>query len=286
MRRQCALLGVCAACCVATAMGEVPPPQSPTPVVAVATPGQTPTLQQQLAEKIAQRDQLQREIEAISRALSTGEQVLLRLEVLEVDVTRMRRMGVTLALESGSEIATEKGGDVLQLIADLRRKNLAKVVMNPTMVTVSGRPASILAGDEIVVTTASGASELREFGTRVEVTPLIQKDGQLQLEVRPKVSRRGAASDATASDGRKVPLAEVRESRTVCNLRFGAATVVVGPIEQRTMMKRGALGRVTETFDIATVVIATPERTSPAGEMIAPAAYAAPTLAEPLSPGR
>ena len=78
------------------------------------------------------------------------------------------------------------------LIEALRKDNLVKVLAEPTLVTMSGRPASFLVGGEFPILVPSGIAtatvEYKEFGTRVDFVPIVLGNGAIRLEVRPTVS--------------------------------------------------------------------------------------------------
>src|SRR5204863_470187 len=77
----------------------------------------------------------------------------------------------------------------------LRNQNLVKILAEPKLVTLSGRPAEFISGGEQAVPTlASGSAgggavsgvEFRPFGTTVRFLPLVLGDGRIYLEVEPQ----------------------------------------------------------------------------------------------------
>ena len=149
------------------------------------------------------------------------QQVLLHVEVMEVSRTKLRELGFDWASfgRTDSIIQTVAGvigsgtlgGGVagsgtetlaFSLIGDnnsffgfldaLREYNLVKILAEPKLVTVSGRPARFLVGGEFPVLIPQGLGtvgvEYKEFGTMVDFVPVVQGNGNIRLEVRPVVS--------------------------------------------------------------------------------------------------
>jgi pilus assembly protein CpaC len=83
----------------------------------------------------------------------------------------------------------------LGFLEALRNNNLVKVLAEPKVVTLSGRPAEFISGGEQAVPTlASGSAgggavsgvEFRPFGTTVRFLPIVLGDGKIYLEVEPQ----------------------------------------------------------------------------------------------------
>jgi Flp pilus assembly secretin CpaC len=69
---------------------------------------------------------------------------------------------------------------------------VAKLIAEPTLTTVSGRPAAFHVGNEFPILIPGGdntvAVEYRQTGTRVDMVPIVTGKHRLQLEVRPSVT--------------------------------------------------------------------------------------------------
>jgi pilus assembly protein CpaC len=74
----------------------------------------------------------------------------------------------------------------------LRTEKLAKVLAEPRVVTLSGRPAFIISGGETPILTSSGQGapsvSYKQFGTVVNFLPIVLGNGKIHLEVRPELS--------------------------------------------------------------------------------------------------
>lgn len=198
--------------------------------------------------------------------LSVGgvQQILLKVKVMEVSRTKLRSLGFDWAYLSGSDYIIQSVSGLLQatggqiagtgsstinfglvdgnssffgFVEALRQYNLAKVLAEPQLVTVSGRAASFNSGGEfpIVVPQSLGtvSIEYRQFGTRVDFVPLVLGNGNIHLEVRPQVSEIDAGRGATIN-GNVVPGLRTRWVDTAVEMKAGQTLALAGLIQTRT----------------------------------------------------
>ena len=127
----------------------------------------------------------------------------------------------------------------------LTQKNVAKVVAEPQLVTVSGRPASFLVGGTFPIIVASAfyqSVQWRQYGTRVDFVPIVLGNGAIRLEVRPSVSELDPAQGTTVN-GTTIPGIVVREVDTGAELRVGQTLALAGLVQQRVETQvRGLIG--------------------------------------------
>jgi len=80
----------------------------------------------------------------------------------------------------------------LGFLQALRTENLAKIIAEPRITTLSGRPAYIVSGGETPLLTSSGQGaptiSYKQFGTVVNFLPIVLGNGKIHLEVRPELS--------------------------------------------------------------------------------------------------
>ncbi len=85
----------------------------------------------------------------------------------------------------------------------LERRNLANIISNPRITTTDNREASILVGQKIPLITQDVAgnpvTRLETIGIRLIVTPHINSDRQITLDIHPEVS--DLSSQATVQGG-------------------------------------------------------------------------------------
>lgn len=201
------------------------------------------------------------------------QQVLLHVKVMEVSRTKLRALGFDWAnfgrtdyfIQSVSGLIGEvsraggtangTGGVTFEfgLIGDdnaffgfleaLQDNNLAKVLAEPKLVTVSGRPASFNSGGEfpILVPQSLGTIgvEYKQFGTRVDFVPIVLGNGAIRLEVRPQVSELDNANGVSIN-GNRIPGLRTRWADTAVEMRAGQTLALAGLIQTRIeSQKRG-----------------------------------------------
>jgi pilus assembly protein CpaC len=122
----------------------------------------------------------------------------------------------------------------LGFLEALRQENLAKFMAEPRLVTLSGRPASFLAGGEQAVPVPAGLGQVgvqfEEFGTRLNFVPIVLGNGKIHLEVEPEVSQLDAAS-GTSISGTVVPGRITNRINTTVELEPGQTFVIGGLIQ-------------------------------------------------------
>jgi pilus assembly protein CpaC len=87
-------------------------------------------------------------------------------------------------------------------IQALRQERLAKLLAEPRLVTLSGRPATFLSGGQQAVPEVTGGgtsggivgTRFEPFGTQLTFLPIVYGNGKIYLEVEPSVSVLNAAN--------------------------------------------------------------------------------------------
>lgn len=239
-----------------------------------------------LREKLAQRDQLQREIAALRESTQTPEQISVQVKMVEINRTKLRKLGVdwntfndgkatqtNLAALLGTKPATAEttspgvqletsiGPDVLGLIAALERGSVSRVLAAPTIVVMSGLPGTLYVGREIAVPspTSPGGVRTQKCGTEVELTAEALGDNRVRIHVRPRVSE-PVGSTVVAENGEAMPALSVRQLDTAFETEFGKTTILSGLVQERTEERMGSFGRRSEEKqEIALMLIVTPQ---------------------------
>ena len=117
----------------------------------------------------------------------------------------------------------------------LTQKSVAKVVAEPQLVTVSGRPAQFMVGGSFPIIVASAfyqSVQWRNYGTQVDFVPIVLGNGAIRLEVRPQVSELDP-SQGTTLNGTTVPAIIMRQVDTAAELRAGQTLALAGLVQQR-----------------------------------------------------
>ncbi len=192
--------------------------------------------------------------------------VQLETQIMEVSRTKLRELGIDWALSNGNDFVsqtvsgliantttasglTTAGNETFKIgvvqgstqffkvLRALNQNNLIKVLANPTLTAVDGRPASFNSGGEFPVIVPSGlgqvAVQFREFGTRVDFVAKVRGEGKIWLEVRPYVSEIDPTRSVTIS-GISVPGLRSRFLETGVEMQAGQTLVLGGLLQSRT----------------------------------------------------
>ena len=117
----------------------------------------------------------------------------------------------------------------------LKENGLTKVLAEPTLITLSGRSASFLAGGEfpIPVPQSSGGGgttitiEYKTFGVGLNFTPTVLGNGKISMLVNPEVSELDFTR-AVSLQGYIIPSLTTRRVSTVIELGDGQSFAVAG----------------------------------------------------------
>ncbi len=199
-----------------------------------------------------------------------AQQVILKVKVMEVSRTKLRRLGADFAVFGDNGFFASSVSDLIQSVsatgatatgttmdfgvigndADffgfidfLQQNNVSKILADPTLVTVSGRPASFLVGGQLPILVPSGLGqttiEYKDFGTQVDFVPIVLGNGRIRLEVRPRLSEIDDSRSVTVSSF-TVPALKVREVDTGVEMNAGQTLAIAGLIQERVeSQKRG-----------------------------------------------
>jgi Flp pilus assembly secretin CpaC len=195
-----------------------------------------------LEEKLGQICKLQAEVEELRGTVSTEPTVILNVKIMELQTTKMRELGLDFQTADGRDIAQFNGETLIEvgeyngLIEALREHNLVKVLAEPTIATVSGRPASFQSGGEfpIVVPESPGnqSIEYRQFGTRVDCLAKVLDDGRIRVELHPEVTEIDASRSVVIQDN-SVPGLRTRAVDTAVVMDAGQTLVLSGLNQRR-----------------------------------------------------
>jgi pilus assembly protein CpaC len=200
-------------------------------------------------------------------AIIEDQQVLLQVRVAEVSRNILKELGVNLfdtlsgtatgftTLTSGdfnSRVGTTNGfvdapflsglfrynpvgGDALTLVINaLERNGLIKTLAEPNLTTVSGEPATFLAGGEFPIPIASRdgqiSIQMEPFGVALNFTPVVMNSGRISLRIFTEVS---ALTDdgAITLQNIRIPALTVRRAETTVELPSGGSLVIAGLLQ-------------------------------------------------------
>jgi pilus assembly protein CpaC len=125
------------------------------------------------------------------------------------------------------------------VIEALQTKNLLQILAEPNLIAVNGKEASFLAGGQFpfpIVQPGNGFTAVtisfKEFGVRLQFTPVITPNGYIHLKVAPEVSTLDFANALTIS-GFTVPALSTRRAETEFELQDGQSFVIAGLMDNR-----------------------------------------------------
>jgi pilus assembly protein CpaC len=204
-------------------------------------------------------------------------QVKLRVQMIEVDRTKLESFGINLLTQGRNTSSSQTGqfpaiaattttssaGSVTPptlavsnplnllfynsglniglVLQDLQNKNIAQILAEPTITTLSGQRASFLSGGEFPFPVIQGSSggltsitiQFRPYGVKLDFTPFVNKDGTIQLKVAPEVSALDFTNAVTIS-GYTIPAISTRRAETQVELRDGQTFAISGLLDHRT----------------------------------------------------
>ena len=134
----------------------------------------------------------------------------------------------------------EKQDKFLAALKALEKDGLVRVLAEPRLVTVSGRPAFLQVGAEIPMG-SQGEDRSREVerkfaGTRMDLVPMVLDGGRIRLEVRLCVTEVDPAHTALAA-GRQNPALRTWAVDTAVEMQSGQTAVLGGLVQKRLVTK-------------------------------------------------
>jgi Flp pilus assembly secretin CpaC len=251
----------------ADAIGVMPHPvrqvsgqDSVSPVVAV------------LHQKQTQLANLQQEVRQLRTETGTAQEMRIKVQMVEINMTKLRRMKTDFSTAEFGFV-TADSADTLQnpvqrvdskalvgFLNWLKENNIAKVLAEPTIVTMDGRPASVHIGGEIPVPNGPDLKtiEFKNVGTEVDVLPVAVGNNRVRLELRARISRPNDSRSLQVGASR-IPAFDVSQCATAIETSFGQAAVLNGLRETRIEARKTEAGVTNVENEIALMLIVTPD---------------------------
>ena len=118
-------------------------------------------------------------------------------------------------------------------------KGKTLLLASPTITTLNNQTASIIIGEKVGIKeqtqTTTGTTETIRFqdvGTKLEVTPQINDDGYITMEIKPEISE---VSSFTSQDNVRFT---TNEARTTVRVKDGQTVIIGGLIKNKEGMNR------------------------------------------------
>lgn len=194
------------------------------------------------------------------------QQILLKVRIMEVSRTKLRQLGVDWAWFGGNGFAINRAGSLISefssgartietlgdtfsfgIISDsssffgvldaLQERRVAKTLADPNIVAVSGRPAQFQVGGEfpILIPQSLGTTsvEFKPYGTQVDFLPIVLGNGNIRLEVRPRISDIDPSLQVRINDT-EIPALTTRQVDTAVEMKAGQTFALAGLVQERT----------------------------------------------------
>jgi len=187
--------------------------------------------------------------------------ILLHVKVMEISRTKLRNLGFDWAQlsNSGSFISQSvstllqppgtltgnggatvrfgvigNGGSFFGFVEALRQNELARLLAEPTLVTLDGRPANFNVGGQVPIPLqqALGVTTVtyRSFGTMIDFVPIVLGNGMIRLEVRPDITEIDPSLRDTVTG---VPGFRQRTADTAVEMKAGQTLAIAGLVFTR-----------------------------------------------------
>ena len=189
--------------------------------------------------------------------------------------------GVTALNSTLSFGIISNGRDFTALMRLLAQNNLSKLLAEPTLVAISGRPASFNSGGEVPVPISGGLGvtsvEYREFGTTVDFVPIVLGNGKIRLEVRPTVTEIDESLTDTVTG---TPGFRSRRVDTGVEMEPGQTLALAGLIQNRVSAEKRGIPWLGDLPWIGAAFRSTEERVNEVELMI----FVTPEIVAPMDP--
>jgi Flp pilus assembly secretin CpaC len=135
----------------------------------------------------------------------------------------------------------------------LTSEGVTKILAEPRVTTLSGRPAYIVSGGETPILTSSGVGapsvSYKNFGTVVSCLPTVMGNGKILLEVKPEISSINAANGVTIGGATPtaVPGFDTRSAQVTIQVEDGQTLAIGGLVQNKftnTVTKVPVLGDI------------------------------------------
>ncbi|MEW5686347.1 MAG: pilus assembly protein N-terminal domain-containing protein [Pseudomonadota bacterium] len=247
-----------------------------------------------------------------SRLVARGGQVRLRVRIVEVNQRGLVDLGAQVSAINAGNLSLTLGGGLIgaeapEAVANLRltpgdytlnatlraleTRGRLDLVAEPTLLARSGEKAQFHAGGELPYPVPSGVGEIalefRRYGTAVAMTPTVQSNGMIRLQLEAELS---SIDDAISVqiDGFAIPALLTRKATTAVEVRDGQTLLIAGLFEDSSrrvsrappwLDKLPLIGPLTRSVQAADqrrelAILVTPEIVRPQTDAPAPQAAA------------
>ncbi len=201
------------------------------------------------------------------------QQIMLKCTVLEVQRSKLRRLGMNFALTRPENYLTSTPGPITPIsglsigasganlsvtnldntsltfgltrqdssfqsfIQAMQDEGIFRTHATPMLTVHNGRPANFLSGGETPIPVAGGLGtsgvQYREFGIQLNAVPFILGNGRVRLEVETKISDQDF-SNVVVINGAPTTSFRTNSANTQVEMNFGEALIIAGLVSKRS----------------------------------------------------
>lgn len=201
------------------------------------------------------------------------QQIMLKCTVLEVQRSKLRRLGMNFALAQPENYLTSTPGPITPIsglsvagsgaavavtnldntsltfgltrpdssfqsfIQAMQDEGIFRTHATPMLTVHNGRPANFLSGGETPIPVAGGLGtsgvQYREFGIQLSAVPFILGNGRVRLEVETKISDQDF-SNVVIINGAPTTSFRTNSANIQVEMNFGEALVIAGLVSKRS----------------------------------------------------
>jgi pilus assembly protein CpaC len=235
-----------------------------------------------LEQKLDELNRLQAEINDLRSATGTPQQIIVRLQVLEISRTKLRRLETDFASMDGSKVAGKStridsllpksgefdvigDGDATRAFLDwLQQNNVGRILADPVVATLTGQPVSFRSGGEVPIPGGPGSDqpvEFRQVGTQFDFLANALGNNRVRLDLRVRLCELDE-SKTISVEGTRLPAFSVRQCDAPIELEFGQTGILAGLGQRRPETVKTDAGIVTEDNEVELLFVVTPEAVS------------------------
>ncbi len=196
------------------------------------------------------RQLIARERQALQDRLGEGKpevpprQILFHFRVVEVSRSKLDKLGfdwtvlqenkAVSPLDASDLQVLDNNAALLDFLEAAGKDKLARVLAEPTLVTVSGRRATFQSGGDVAVmpSQADGQVQSMQSGTRIDLLPTIIEPDRVRVEIGMKIAEPVGGPSANADPRQPSPL-RIMAFDTCTEMKSGQTLVFHGPSRER-----------------------------------------------------
>ncbi len=142
-------------------------------------------------------------------------------------------------------------GQLELLLNALQNDNLANVLAEPNLTSVSGEQAGFLAGGEFPVPVGRDREgniivDYKEFGVSLNFKPIVLSDDRISLQLNTEVSSLNQAQGITLSEI-QIPGLDVRRASTTVEINSGGTLMMAGLLKSETIKWMAGIPGIKDT---------------------------------------